>query len=64
MVCVECRGVVREFLLENCLGETVWPPSDEEIARIPEQKPIERVRRKPTEAEPRGFRVILPYRRG
>ena len=64
MVCVECRGVVREHLIENCLGDVVWPPSEAEIARIPPCERVKRVRRKPTEAEPRGYRVILPYRRG
>lgn len=64
MVCVGCRRRVKEFLLENCLGEIVWPPSEAEIARIPPQKPVKRVRRKPVEAEPEGYRVILPWGRG
>ena len=64
LICVGCWEPVREFLLENCLGEIVWPPPDEDVARIPMPKRAKRVRRKPAEAEPEPYRVFLPWERG
>ena len=64
LICVGCGARVKEFLIENCLGEVVWPPTREQIRAIPRQKPLKRVRRKPVEPEPEGYRVILPWGRG
>ena len=64
LICVDCYQGVEEFLLENCLGEVVWPVDDAAIAAVNEMPRLKRSRRKPTEAEPPSYRLILPGRRG
>jgi hypothetical protein len=51
-------------LLENLLGEVVWPPPEEDVARIPAQERMKQSRRKPREADPQGYRLLLPWKRG
>ena len=64
LICVDCREVVFEHLVENCLGEVVWPPSEEDVAETEMPARVKKCRRKPTEADPVGYRLILPWRRG
>ena len=63
LYCVDCGELVREHWLENCLGEVVWRGFGklEDVEDVPRLK---RSRRKPTEAEPPSYRLILPMRRG
>ena len=63
MYCVDCGEVVEEFLLENCLGEVVWPPPDEVVAQVGAIKRAPRNRRKPEDPEPECFRLHLPGER-
>jgi hypothetical protein len=64
LVCADCGEEVRDFLIENAWGAVVWPPSPAAVRRIPRCRPLPRNRRKIREADPRGYRVILPGSRG
>jgi len=55
--------LVEEHLVENCLGEVVWPPPAEAVAKIEPVKRGPRNRRKPEEADPETFRLHLPGER-
>ena len=57
--CQQCERVVEVHLIENMLGEIVWPGIRE---NLPPFEPAKRSRRKPREAEPAGYRVMLPRR--
>ena len=63
LFCVDCAEPVEEFLLENCLGEVVWPPPVEDVAQVGPIKREPRNRRKPVDPEPEGFRLHLPGER-
>lgn len=58
--CAACQKKIKYFLLINSAGEVVWPPPKEWIADTPPQNPRKRNRRKPQEADPIGYRIILP----
>ena len=63
LICADCHEVVweDEVLLENSMGEVVYPPDKELVALYPKVR-VKRNRRKPTEADPVGYRLILPRR--
>jgi len=63
MYCADCGELVEEFLIENCLGDVVWPPPDEIVTQVGEIKRAPRNRRKPVEPEPEPFRLHLPGER-
>lgn len=64
IVCVGCREPVEEFLLENAFGEIVWPPDPKVVEAVRPWKRAKKSRRKPTEAEPEPYRLVLPGSRG
>lgn len=63
LFCVDCGEPVDEFLVENCLGDVVWPPPPEDVAQVGEIRREPRNRRKPVEPEPEGYRLHLPGER-